>query len=415
MFISTLVAAWSSDFIIKGPTYQTGLSVLERFSQMLPNASPVEVFDTEWKQPPMDADIVIDLHRAGAEEFQTVELGKTTTVSKIGAIVTASYFSLADPPDMNPPNPLSVVSIPSTPFGLGSCIPLFAGDLVAKTTVLQAAVVDGEIPYRNPYELDGCLIAPGTISSVHLDYHGVGQLITHFVGRKLWLVWPPTQANLELWSTKYLDQRDNVLSDYLWALEKFEGLRYVWLDVPNQHSASTRRAFYLPPYSLHVVITFSHASHGGIKIVQERWLQETKVAFEWDVACLRNHKRSGGSHESSLHEIVAAKGDVTLWQKLAQQLQGERKKRVDKFAKEAQLALVSLEEELAQALDALHAQKCQTAKGKERAHDDDLEQPKPKGKGKGKKRAKDDEADDDYAEGKLGEGGKKKLRVRKKD
>lgn len=91
---------------------------------------------------------------------------------------------------------------------------------------------------------------------------------------------------------------------------------------------------------------------------------------------------------------------------------------MDKFVKEAQLALLSLEEELALTLDALQAEKCKkrgTAKGKERARDDDQEQPKRKGKGKGNKRSKDDEADEDYAEGKSSEGGKKKLRVRKTD
>ncbi len=57
----------------------------------------------------------------------------------------------------------------------------------------------------NPEHLTVAFTLPAAITHTHADYYGCHQLFVHLFGHKIWLLWPPTQINLDLYG-KYHTQ-----------------------------------------------------------------------------------------------------------------------------------------------------------------------------------------------------------------
>jgi len=105
---------------------------------------------------------------------------------------------------------------------------------------------------------ESCLVPIGCVTGPHTDYCGCSQLIRHIEGRKLWLCWPPTPHNLDI----YLRQHR---TGYLAfpteeAIDQLEGLELILLDSNDQ------TCFIMPGGTIHAVVTFTTSSHTGLKL-----------------------------------------------------------------------------------------------------------------------------------------------------
>ena len=108
-----------------------------------------------------------------------------------------------------------------------------------------------------PWAWGSCLIPMGAITGPHTDYCGCSQLIQHIKGRKLWLCWPPTPRNLDIYFREHLSGLTPISTED--AIDRLEGLELLLLD-----DEQTR--FILPGGTIHAVLTFNESCHTGLKV-----------------------------------------------------------------------------------------------------------------------------------------------------
>ena len=90
---------------------------------------------------------------------------------------------------------------------------------------------------------------------MHSDGIGCAQYMIHIQGKKLWLFWPPSPANLEFYAAHHTQVGSDSLT--LSLIHKLEGLQLHYFD-------NTPTAFVVPPNYLHAVISFTMSAHAGI-------------------------------------------------------------------------------------------------------------------------------------------------------
>lgn len=336
LLISQLIEEWENNsFICSLPTHGSGVAILrllrEKF-RISPNISPIPIFDTKWKSRPTLAHVIVDLTANSQSTIPAIELGKYTSSKYSGQSIAASHMGLGDQPGPHGRKILNVLVVRGTPSGLGHCLPEFQGDLQARTTYIEPKVDEDS---RNPFQFDSSLVSAGSISSIHLDFHSVGQLIVHYVGKKLWLFWPPTEHNLEKWTSRYQRAEEQTLEDYRWAIGTLEDMQYALVDTNTEDlGLPTRKTFLMPPYTLHLVFTFTQSAHGGAKLVRHEWFDDVKRCFEWDVESLYNPESVGSSTDISQDEGPLMQEDVEMWGHLADLLKGIKGKGWAQVAKQ---------------------------------------------------------------------------------
>lgn len=110
---------------------------------------------------------------------------------------------------------------------------------------------------KNSWAWGSCLIPIGAITGPHTDYCGCSQLIQHIKGRKLWLCWPPTPRNLDIYFREHCSGLIPLPTED--AIDRLEGLELLLLD-----DEQTR--FILPGGTIHAVLTFTKSCHTGLKL-----------------------------------------------------------------------------------------------------------------------------------------------------
>jgi hypothetical protein len=94
---------------------------------------------------------------------------------------------------------------------------------------------------------------PAAISHTHMDYYGSMQYTIHFYGKKLWILWPPTQRNLAWFSLRHKKRADANLT--LDCIRNLEGLQ---LNFPSAKHKITFYYFTILPVTLqHLVLFYS--------------------------------------------------------------------------------------------------------------------------------------------------------------
>jgi hypothetical protein len=97
-------------------------------------------------------------------------------------------------------NQLGALTIPASKSGLGSIdlLPKQVKDCTEVVYELRNA--DNKKSNKNlvPFWAS-CLNPMGAITGPHTDYSGSSQVIQHIEGRKIWLCWPPTPHNLDIY------------------------------------------------------------------------------------------------------------------------------------------------------------------------------------------------------------------------
>lgn len=151
----------------------------------------------------------------------------------------------------------------------------FPGPITNKCGLKRPDHLDPDYPGFHPgdngkYSLVICPMAG--ITHPHFDGILQSQAFAHFYGQKLWLFWPPTEANLKA----YMRQRCSERSEHLVfdAIDELEGLEVLWVDDEEL------LIWEMAPGTIHAVITFSRAAgHGSFFHVSRPFISHAQANF----------------------------------------------------------------------------------------------------------------------------------------
>ena len=166
-----------------------------------------------------------------------------------------------------------------------------------------------EIHFNKPQEIlqddDGwssTWTPPGAISHTHMDFYGSMQYFIHLSGDKLWLLWPPTEKNLEIFSTSHKQTADpNRTLDCILHLE---GLQLLYQD-------SAPSPFILKPNTLHACISFTSSIHAGIRIWNFPCFDISLYIMEWALQWMRGN--SGLTRSELIDEADSLQNEIKMW------------------------------------------------------------------------------------------------------
>src|SRR5215469_13881670 len=102
---------------------------------------------------------------------------------------------------------------------------------------------------------------PGCITHIHADYIGAAQYMVHVCGKKVWLIWPPTETNLSIMAPFLGAQRRQELT--MLAIEKMEKMEVFFIE---SEEGEGRKAFVIPPFYFHCCISITQSCHIGVRI-----------------------------------------------------------------------------------------------------------------------------------------------------
>ncbi|KAG6807507.1 hypothetical protein H0H92_007242 [Tricholoma furcatifolium] len=109
----------------------------------------------------------------------------------------------------------------------------------------------------NLVKWDGTLTSKGAITHTHTDFCGCMQFMVHLGGKKLWILWPASDKNLEIMSHKRHDEIYARMT--LETISTLEGLQCFIVDRVLQ-------AFVVPPNHCHACLSLTSCAHTGCRI-----------------------------------------------------------------------------------------------------------------------------------------------------
>ena len=162
---------------------------------------------------------------------------------------------------------IGALTIPASFSGLANIdlLPKLGNDVIFRQkNIEKRANTDEEPQVVLAPAWESCLIPTGAVTGPHTDYCGCSQLIQHIQGRKLWLCWPPTPHNFDVYLRQHLT--GNLTFSTEDAIDQLEGLELLLLDLDQT-------CFILPGGTIHAVLTFTHSCHTGLKLWRLKDLQ----------------------------------------------------------------------------------------------------------------------------------------------
>jgi hypothetical protein len=153
-----------------------------------------------------------------------------------------------------------------------------------------------------------CLSPIGAITGPHTDYCGCSQLIQHIQGRKLWLCWPPTPHNLDIYLRKHHSGCDPFSTEE--AIDQLQGMELLLLD-------RKQVCFILPGGTIHAVLTLTRGCHTGLKLCR---MEDFEVANRMCKiqSNIMNHpeRLDKNIFESCQKFFGELKGELEMWDEL---------------------------------------------------------------------------------------------------
>ena len=164
-----------------------------------------------------------------------------------------------------------------------------------------------------------CIVPMGAITDPHTDYSGCSQLVQHIQGRKLWLCWPPTAHNLDIYLRKRLS--GNLVLSTEDAIDTLEDMELLLLD-------NHQMCFTLPAGTIHAVLTFTVSCHTGLKLWR---VEDVEIAKEM-TKIQSEHMDQRATLDQSTFEscqkyFVDLKGELENWRELGRK-NGEQNEKI---------------------------------------------------------------------------------------
>lgn len=220
--------------------------------------------------------------------------------------VFKSVFMFGDRPDVDDKEAtlIGALTVPASSGGLGSVD--FLPQQIKNCT--EVAYERKKLNNTLGPSWGSCLVPIGAITGPHMDYCGCSQLIQHIQGRKLWLCWPPTPRNLDIYLRKYYWGALSLPTED--AIDQLEGLELLLLD---RHQT----CFTLPVGTIHAVITFSRSSHTGLKLwrTEDFEIAEKMNKIQSEIMD-RGEKLDEGTFKHYQKYFRDLKGELKKWEEL---------------------------------------------------------------------------------------------------
>jgi hypothetical protein len=294
------------------PRAADGLQVLDRLLAFQSEIQRYEhniPFDSVYHgQAPTMAHIMADLDLVPINELTIYDQGLRHAAYGITkAQLFASWYRVPYIREFKPTNRLyNILDLPSHKEGLGMC----------GITVPPALLEQGIEEKIDGVNIRGSAICPaGTLTDIHKDYSGSGQFMISVEGRKLWLIWPPTEKNLKWWIGHHTRTATATLT--LEAIDNMEGLELLL----HEGQAS----FVILPYHFHSVLTFEASAHCGSPIWRLDWWEEmSKAATEWEYLWAKDHAANGFSAQEADGVLKEMQDAQVHWGTLAAKFTASR-------------------------------------------------------------------------------------------
>jgi hypothetical protein len=289
------VREWIAGVHCSHPLFNHGLEILRDLGRM--DVEEIPLIANEWDElfdfKPTLTNVLEDLLADSAPRFSNMVTNTmeedVTTAEFIAGYINAADSSVPYQREIAPP--VNAIGFSATPKGLLRSKP-------SKFRNLDDSPLEYMRSEHSPMlEWQTVLTPAGGLTGVHIDSVIVGQANMSLWGNKLWFLWPPTSANLQWFSAH---QHRNRGHDVLEAMKNLNGLK-----VSNLRCG---QAIYLPPGTLHAVLTISNSCHTGCSLVKEAEWSETKRVWNWELQLLE-HRHLTIAKE----EVARMKVEVNLW------------------------------------------------------------------------------------------------------
>ena len=163
----------------------------------------------------------------------------------------------------------------------------------------------------DPEHLTVTLTPPGAITHTHTDYYGRHQFFVHLFGHKIWLLWPPTKKNLEMYG-KYHTQTTPVdLTSR--SIDELEGLQAFYI--------TEEQAFVMMPNVLHACISISMSSHLGTWVWMLPEYKTSLSMVDWGLDWLGSKAGTDAPISDYKEELKTLKSEIDTWKKLIRENQ----------------------------------------------------------------------------------------------
>jgi hypothetical protein len=253
---------------------------------------------TAQEQATMD---VIDYSR-----LEHVELGPAQILSSI--LEASAVIDWSENPHRH--RSYAVLSLPMKPKGVGAC------QMSIPEEIRDRSLVHSVKMGKEKVDSWSSTISPsGAVTPPHLDYHGATQLMYHIGGHKLWLLWPPTEKNLQWYRT----HRDRLpkpeINTTLEAIEKLEGMRIHYAK-PSDNNAN---GFIVPPYGLHAVLSFTPSTHTGARFWRYEDFSQAMVGLGGDIEWSGDPEKFGFGIRQGLPRLKDIEDELQMWGRLCKE------------------------------------------------------------------------------------------------
>jgi hypothetical protein len=158
-----------------------------------------------------------------------------------------------------------------------------------------------------PWAWASCLIPIGAITNPHTDYCGSSQLIQHITGRKLWLCWPPTPKNLDIYVREHFSGLTPLSTED--AIDRLEGLELLLLN-----DEQTR--FILPGGTIHAVLTFSKSCHTGLKLCRMEDFDVARKIYKIESETMNTEELDDNMFKHYQDYFKDLKDELKMWVEL---------------------------------------------------------------------------------------------------
>lgn len=150
------------------------------------------------------------------------------------------------------------------------------------------------------------LTPPGAITHTYADYYGRHQFFIHLFGRKIWLLWPPTKKNLDIYG-KYHTQPTPVDLTSI-CIDELEGLQALY--------TTEEQAFVMMPNVLHACISISMSSHIGTWVWMLPEYKASLSMVDWGLDWLCSKAGTDAPISDYEEELATIKSEIHVWKRL---------------------------------------------------------------------------------------------------
>jgi len=165
------------------------------------------------------------------------------------------------------------------------------------------------------------LTPPGAITHTHTDYYGRHQFFVHLFGHKIWLLWPPTKKNLEIYGKYHTQTTPEDLTSR--CIDELEGMQVFY--------TREEQAFVMNSNVLHACMSLSMSSHLGTWVWMLPEYEKSLSMVDWGLEWLRGKAGTDAPISDYEEELRTIKHEIQTWKGLIKKNMKDARKELKKL------------------------------------------------------------------------------------